>query len=80
MLGTVDEVNAPGTPANLGQSAQLTVQTVDPILGRGTIQQSNGTVLPSSLIFYLLSPSQIRMISSDSNPGNGHPELLFLTH
>ena len=80
MLGIADEVDAPGTPAHLAQSIQLTVQSIDPIAGRGTIQQSNGTALPSTLIFYMLSPSQIRMISGDSNPGNGHPELLFLNH
>jgi hypothetical protein len=84
ILGTVDEVDAPGTPAHLGHGVQLTVQSSDAILaasgGRGLIQQSDGVVLPSSIIFYILSPSQIRMISADSNPGNAHPNLLFLSH
>jgi hypothetical protein len=83
VVGTLDEVDAPGKPAHLGQSLQLSINSVagsGPTNGRGTLQSNSAAGFPASLVFYLLSPSQIRMISLDSNPNNAHPDVISLNH
>ncbi|HEY6466558.1 MAG TPA: hypothetical protein VIY69_11240, partial [Candidatus Acidoferrales bacterium] len=81
IVGTLDEVDAPGKPAHLGQSLQMTINSVaangD---GRGTLQSNSVAGFPASIVFYMVSPSQIRMISLDSNPNNEHPDVISLNH
>lgn len=79
VVGTLDEVDAPGKPAHLGQSLQLSLNSVA-ANGRGTLQSNSVAGFPTSLVFYMLSPSQIRMISLDSNPNNEHPDVISLNH
>jgi hypothetical protein len=76
MTGTVDEVDADGTP-NSNPSTTLLFTLTDPARGRGTVTTNTG-LLPASLAFYIVSPSKIRMISTDS--ADQHPEVIFLDH
>ena len=82
IVGTLDEVDAPGKPAHLGSALQMSINGMSASgNGRGTLQATSASApFPSSLVFYMVSPSQIRMISLDSNPNNGHPEVIFLNH
>ena len=85
---TYDEVDAPGKPAHLGESIFLTINSFSagcpsfaPInCGRGTITTSPPPGFPQTSVFYIVSPTQVRLIPQDSNPGNGHPEVIFLNH
>jgi Putative Ig domain len=76
VTGTLDEVDP--TAANVDQSlvANYTVAGN----GRGTMT-SNGLVgFPVNLAFYIVSPGSVRLISLDSNPGSGHPYVIFFDH
>jgi hypothetical protein len=77
--GVLDEIDAPGTPAHLGQSLLLNVDTVA-ASGRGTMTSNSVAGFPTNLVFYLLSPSQIRLISLDTNPGKSDPDVISLNH
>jgi hypothetical protein len=79
LTGLLDEVDSPGKPAHLGQALELTVESLAAD-GRGTISNSPPAGFPSNLAFYMVSPTQIRMISLDSDPGNGHPDVISLNH
>ena len=79
LVGTLDEADAPGKPAHLGQALQLNINSVA-TNGRGTMVSNSVAGFPANLVFYMLSPSQIRLISLDSNPNNAHPDVLFLNH
>jgi hypothetical protein len=77
IVGTLDEFIPPSTPStDLPFSANYTV-TPD---GRGTMTPVLIAGFPSNLILYVVSPSSVRMIPVDSNPGNGHPQVIFLSH
>ena len=77
IVGTLDEFIPPSTPStDLAFSANYTV-TPD---GRGTMTPILIAGFPSNLILYVVSPSSVRMIPVDSNPGNGHPQVIFLSH
>jgi hypothetical protein len=80
--GTLDEVDAPGTPAHLNNQSFLLTINPNSISanGRGTMTSNLSPLFPADLVFYLLSPSQLRMISLDSNPGNEHPDVIMLNH
>ncbi|HKQ85780.1 MAG TPA: Ig domain-containing protein [Candidatus Acidoferrales bacterium] len=79
LVGTLDEVDPPGKPAHLGQGLQLNVDSLA-ANGRGTMSNSPPPGFPANLVFYMVSPSQIRMISLDSNPNNEHPDVILLNH
>ena len=76
MTGTVDEVDADGTP-NTTPSATLTFTLTDVSRGRGTVT-TNTALLPATLAYYIVSPSKIRLISTDA--ADQHPEVIFLDH
>ena len=79
LTGVLDEVDSPGKPAHLDQSLELTVESLA-ANGRGTISNSPPAGFPANLAFYMVSPTEIRMISLDSNPGNVHPDVISLNH
>lgn len=80
MTGILDEIDSPGTPAHLDQSTfLLAVNSVAPD-GRGTMGSNLYPLFPQQLVFYMVSPSEIRMISLDSNPGKEHPDVIMLNH
>ena len=79
VVGTLDEVDPPGKPAHLGQALQLNVDTLA-ANGRGTMTSNSVAGFPTNLVFYMVSSSQIRMVSLDSNPNNEHPSVIFLSH
>ncbi len=79
VVGTLDEVDPPGKPAHLGQALQLNVDTLA-ANGRGTMTSNSVAGFPSNLVFYMVSPGQMRMISLDSNPNNEHADVIFLNH
>jgi hypothetical protein len=78
IVGTLDELIPPGPPpsTDIPFSASYTV-TPD---GRGNMTPILIAGFPTNLVFYVVSPSDVRMISLDSNVGNGHPQVIFLTH
>ena len=76
MTGTVDEIDADGTP-NSFSSATLTFTLTDAARGRGAVT-TNTALLPTNLAFYIVSPSKIRLISTDN--GDLHPQVIFLDH
>ncbi|MGH9712159.1 MAG: Ig domain-containing protein [Candidatus Acidiferrales bacterium] len=76
MTGTVDEIDADGTP-NTTPSAALIFTLTDPARGRGTVT-TNTALLPTNLAFYIVSPNKIRLLSTDS--GDQHPQVIFLDH
>jgi hypothetical protein len=76
MSGTVDEIDPDGTP-NSFPSATLTFTLTDAARGRGIVT-TNTALLPTNLAFYIVSPSKIRLISTDN--GDQHPQVIFLDH
>jgi hypothetical protein len=78
MLGILDEVDNDGTP-HTDQSVVIPNYVVA-TTGRGTMQIGATVGLPSSMVIYVASPSTFRGISTDSNPGNGHPEVIYFDH
>jgi hypothetical protein len=78
MLGILDEADNDGTP-HTDQSVVVSNYVVA-ANGRGTMVIGATTGLPSGMVFYIVSPSSFRGISTDSNPGNGHPEVIYFDH
>jgi large repetitive protein len=77
IVGTLDEFIPPSSPStNLPFSANFTVAAD----GRGNMTPILIAGFPSQLVLYVVSPSSVRMIPVDSNPGNGHPQVIFLSH
>jgi large repetitive protein len=78
IVGTLDEFIPPSPPpsTDIPFSASYTV-TPD---GRGNMTPLLIAGFPTNLVFYIVSPSDVRMISLDSNTGNGHPQVIFLSH
>ncbi|HKV48575.1 MAG TPA: putative Ig domain-containing protein [Candidatus Acidoferrales bacterium] len=79
LVGTLDEVDPPGNSAHLGEGLQLNVATLA-ANGRGTITDGPPHGFPANLVFYMISPSQVRMISIDPDPNNEHPDVIELNH
>jgi Putative Ig domain len=79
LVGTLDEVDSPGTPAHLDQGLTLSINSVAAD-GSGTLGSNLYPLFPQQLAFYMVSPSEIRMIPLDSNPGKLHPAVIFLNH
>jgi Putative Ig domain len=77
LLGTIDEVDNNGT-AHLDQN--LVANYVVGTAGRGTISTTPPVGFPANSVFYIVSPSSFRAISTDPNVGNAHPEVLYFDH
>ena len=82
VTGTVDEFDAPtvaqpeGT-ANLAQSLVATINTLA-ASGRGQLTTNLLTGFPTNVVFYVVAPGSMRLISVDA--GGQHPEVIFLDH
>ena len=76
VTGILDEIDA--TSPNPDQS--LVVNYSTSVNGRGTMTSNSLVGFPVNLAFYIVSPGSLRLISLDSNPGNGHPEIMDLDH
>jgi Putative Ig domain len=78
MLGILDEVDNDGTP-HTDQSVVIPNYVVAPS-GRGTMQIGATVGLPAGMVFYVAGPGSFRGISSDSSPGNAHPQVIYFDH
>jgi hypothetical protein len=78
MTGILDEADNDGTP-HTDQTVVIPNYVVSPT-GRGTMQIGSTVGLPSGMVFYLVSPSSFSGISTDSNPGNAHPVVIYFNH
>jgi len=76
MSGIINEIDPNGTPHS-NPSAVLVFTVTDATRGRGIVT-TNTSLLPSTLAFYIVSPSSIRMISTDGIDKN--PQVIFLDH
>jgi hypothetical protein len=78
IVGTLDEFIPPDSPPStkIAFSASYTVAAD----GRGTMAPNLILGFPTNLAFYGVSASDVRAISLDSNTGNGHPQVIFLSH
>jgi large repetitive protein len=79
MTGILDEADNDGTP-HTDQSVVIPNYVVAPATGRGTMQIGSTIGLPSGMVFYVVSPSSFSGISTDSNPGNEHPIVMYFNH
>ncbi len=78
LSGVVDEIDPPANSApTLDQSltATLTALAAD---GRGTLASSNVDGFPPTAVFYVVSASSIRAISTDAS--DQHPNLYLFDH
>jgi len=79
LSGVVDEIDPPGTGApNLNQPFSATLMIA--ANGRGSLV-TTATVppgIPATGVFYIVSPSGFRMVSTDSS--DQHPNLLLFNH
>ncbi len=78
MTGILDEADNDGTP-HTDQTVVIPNYVVGPN-GRGTMQIGSTVGLPSTMVFYIASPGSFRGISTDSNPGNEHPLVMYFNH
>jgi hypothetical protein len=74
--GAVDEIDSNGTP-HTDQPLQSTINSIS-ANGRGIMTTNLLTGLPVNLVFYVVSPGSIRLISTDST--DQHPQLFLLDH
>ncbi|MGD0957393.1 MAG: Ig domain-containing protein [Candidatus Acidiferrales bacterium] len=77
VTGTINEVDSPGTPAHLAQSAIVKINSLASS-GRGIMTANPLTGFPTNLIFYVVSPASSRAISAD--PGGAHPQVFLLDY
>jgi hypothetical protein len=78
MTGILDESDNDGTP-HTDQTVVIPNYVVG-ANGRGTMQIGSTIGLPSGMVFYIVSAGSFRGISTDSNPGNEHPEIIYFNH
>jgi hypothetical protein len=78
MTGILDEADNDGTP-HTDQTVVIPNYVVTPT-GRGTMQIGATIGLPSGMVIYVVSPSSFSGISTDSNPGNEHPVVVYFNH
>jgi hypothetical protein len=76
ITGILDEIDA----ASPNPDQSLVVNYATSTDGRGTMTANSLVGFPVNLAFYIVSPGSLRLISLDSNPGNGHPEIINLDH
>jgi len=77
LTGTIDELTPPLTP-NLDQGLAAIYSNISATTGRGTIALNPLVGLPSTMAFYIVSPSSFRAVSTD--PADQHPEVFFFDH
>jgi len=79
LSGTVDEINPPATsvPASGNLNASITTLAAN---GRGALTTTAPVPsgFPSTAVFYVVSPSRFRMISTDAS--DQHPNLYLFNH
>lgn len=84
VTGIVDELDAPtvANPEGVPHLAQALVATLNSLAanGRGVMTTNTPIGFPTGVIFYVVSPSSIRLISSDAGAAGQHPEVIFLDH
>jgi hypothetical protein len=78
MTGILDAADNDGTP-HTDQTVVIPNYVVVPA-GRGTMQIGSTIGLPSGMVIYVVSPSSFSGISTDSNPGNEHPLVMYFNH
>jgi hypothetical protein len=78
MTGILDEADNDGTP-HTDQTVVIPNYVVGPT-GRGTMQVGSTVGLPSTMVFYVVSPGSFVGISTDANPGNEHPLVMYFNH
>jgi hypothetical protein len=78
MTGILDEADNNGTP-HTDQTVVIPNYVVG-VNGRGTMQIGSTVGLPSGMVFYIVSPGSFEGISTDSNPGNEHPLVMYFNH
>ncbi len=74
VTGIVDEVD----PASINLDQSLVSNYSVAANGRGTMTANNLVGFPVNLVFYVVSPGSIRLISVD--PGNTNPQAFFFDH
>jgi hypothetical protein len=74
MPGVVDEVDANGQTPGQTFQGNYTVGAS----GQGTMTTNTPTGVPTNLAIYVVSPSKVRMISTDAV--DEHPQVIFLDH
>jgi hypothetical protein len=77
ITGIVDELTPPATP-NLDQVLAATNSNISLTTGRGTIALNPLNGVPSTMAFYIVSPSSFRAVSTD--PADQHPGVFFFDH
>ena len=75
LTGEIDSVDG-SDKQNL--AASLTATYTVGANGRGVVTNGSGAGLPASLALYLVSPENIRLVSTD--PTDAHPTLFFLDY
>jgi hypothetical protein len=75
LTGTIDEIAPNGTPST--STANMSFTVTDTARGRGAVS-TNTNLLPATLAFYIVSPSKIRIVSSDATDKN--PQVILLDH
>jgi putative Ig domain-containing protein len=73
--GIVDAFPAPGTPAlnqKFGGAYNLGAN------GQGQMTTNTPTGIPTNLALFMVSPANVRAISTDTN--DAHPEVIFIDH
>jgi hypothetical protein len=78
MTGILDEADNNGTP-HTDQTVVIPNYVVGPN-GRGTMQIGSSIGLPSGMVFYIVSPASFVGISTDANPGNEDPLVMYFNH
>jgi Putative Ig domain len=84
LVGTIDENSPPATTATEDKTTvhpnQSLVATINTLLpnGRGTLTANPLVGFPVNLVFYVVSPGSIRLMSLDA--GSAHPVILTLDH
>jgi hypothetical protein len=74
LQGVIDEVDSAGQ--NPAQS--FVGNSVVSASGQGTLTTNTPAGIPTNLALYIVSPSKIRMISTDSV--DQHPQVIFFDH
>jgi hypothetical protein len=73
----LDEFIPPSTPStNQALAGTYTVASN----GSGTLTPNQINGFPGNLVFYVVSPSSLRMIPTDPASGDPQPQVIFLNH
>jgi hypothetical protein len=75
--GTLDEFIPPSMPSTDQALAGTYTVASD---GSGTLTPNHINGFPGSLVFYVVSPSSVRLIPTDPASGDPQPQVIFLNH